>query len=180
MVVSLNPLLFHQDAQDGRKRLTIEIQEELSGVDTNTFLKDNATTTLPPQVTSSLQEDIRTLAVAIETLTEAITTLSPAYRQKSATESPDDNEQNSESIVTTTKPPQDQIIPEVSEPGPMVDQDSVIPDCHGKDLTTDKKDKILFKVAGQYPGPENTHKRAEILNDAGVTLRLTPIFRPLA
>ncbi|MCP4116596.1 MAG: hypothetical protein GY737_14545 [Desulfobacteraceae bacterium] len=43
-----------------------------------------------------------------------------------------------------------------------------IPDCHGKDLSTEERDAILIKVADLYPGRKNAKKRAEVLNEAGL------------
>ncbi len=38
----------------------------------------------------------------------------------------------------------------------------------GKKLTAPERDKILMQVAALYPGPKNTNKRAEVMNNAGV------------
>jgi hypothetical protein len=55
-------------------------------------------------------------------------------------------------------------------PQPVVDQgkEPGIPDCHGKNLTMDKKDSILIKAVELYPGRNNAQKRADVLNQAGV------------
>jgi len=48
--------------------------------------------------------------------------------------------------------------------------DDEIPDCHGKDLTTDERDTILIKVSELYPGRLNSQQRIDLLNETGVPL----------
>jgi len=44
-----------------------------------------------------------------------------------------------------------------------------IPDCHGKKLSTAERDAIVLKAASMITGPKCAEKRAEYLNQAGVT-----------
>ena len=57
-----------------------------------------------------------------------------------------------------------------AQPKTEVDQnaDNSIPDCHGKKLSQAERDTIILKVSDLYPGKENSQKRADMLNLAGV------------
>ncbi len=140
---------------------TIEIRRKLSE-DTALLLNDVDTTTFSPQGASSLQEDIRELTASIKILTETITLLLPLHHQKPTIELPPGHAKVCEPLITTILPPDDH----KDDTKPM--EDSEIPDCHGRDLTLEERDAILIHVFKLYPGKENTHKRAEVLNKAGV------------
>jgi hypothetical protein len=65
------------------------------------------------------------------------------------------------------------LIPQGDTPAP--DETQEIPDCHGKELTTDERDKMLVKVGMLYPGPNNAQRRADLLNKAGVPIKGKPV-----
>lgn len=58
-------------------------------------------------------------------------------------------------------------IPAQAEPDPQGDDE--IPDCHGRILTTEEREDILLKVDRLYPGRTNAQRRADVLNQAGVS-----------
>jgi len=46
-----------------------------------------------------------------------------------------------------------------------------IPDYHGKELPQDERDAFLVMVGNRFPGKENSQKRADVLNDAGLPIK---------
>lgn len=48
------------------------------------------------------------------------------------------------------------------EPAPQ--GDDLIPDCTGREITIDERDKILLQVFEKYPGRKNSQVRVDILN----------------
>jgi hypothetical protein len=83
--------------------------------------------------------------------------------------------------LETDKPKTDQGDPATDDTGggdhaepaaALMDQkpegDDLIPDCTGREITRDERDKILVQVDEKYPGPENAHVRVDLLNRKGI------------
>jgi hypothetical protein len=58
-------------------------------------------------------------------------------------------------------------------PGPIeIDQGDTIPDCTGRTITIEERDKILVQVAEMLPGRGNSGARVNILNEKSVPVSL--------
>jgi hypothetical protein len=58
----------------------------------------------------------------------------------------------------------------IDEPEPSPQGDDLIPDCTGREITTDERDKILVQVAEAYPGrtKDVVQARVDLLNRKGI------------